>query len=246
MPSRNLLLALAAGAITAVLASVPAQAQAPAALAGQVSSVAEGAMEGVVVSAKRDGSATTISVISDQTGKFSFAAKLAGRYSSPFARSATARSPRTAEVAAAATTTADVKLRPTRNLAKQLTNAEWLQAFWNRHAEESAAQLHQLSRPRPHRELQPRRRRVRAGVRSHDRLLSRQHAATPAAAHRRGAPQSRPGGRREGDGGVPRLRQPQQGRGLGVSAQDAAAPPRPRDPRGHHRIRPAAQADPAA
>ena len=37
--------------------------------------------------------------------------------------------PRTAEVAAAATTTADVKLRPTRNLAKQLTNAEWLASF---------------------------------------------------------------------------------------------------------------------
>lgn len=132
MPSRNFLLALTAGAITAVLAAVPAQAQAPAPLTGQVSSAAEGAMEGVVVSAKRDGSTTTISVISDQTGKFSFpAAKLApGRYTLAIrAVGYELEGPRTAEVAAGTTTTADVKLRPTRNLAKQLTNAEWLASF---------------------------------------------------------------------------------------------------------------------
>src|SRR5207247_8073943 len=38
-------------------------------------------------------------------------------------------SPKTADVAAGSTTAADVKLRPTRNLAKQLTNAEWLASF---------------------------------------------------------------------------------------------------------------------
>src|SRR5262249_34114667 len=121
--------ALSAGAITAMLAAVPAQAQVPAALAGQVSSAAEGAMEGVVVSAKRDGSTSTISVISDQTGKFSFpAARLApGRYSLAIRAVGYDReAPRPAEAAAGTTTTADVKLRPTRNLAKQLTNAEWL------------------------------------------------------------------------------------------------------------------------
>jgi virginiamycin B lyase len=132
MPSRNFLLALTAGAITAALAAVPAQAQAPAALAGQVSSAAEGAMEGVVVSAKRDGSTTTISVISDQTGKFSFpAAKLApGRYTLAIrAVGYELEGPRTAEVTAGTTTATDVKLRPTKNLAKQLTNAEWLASF---------------------------------------------------------------------------------------------------------------------
>ena len=46
----------------------------PAALAGQVTSQEEGPMEGVVVSAKKDGSTITVSVISDKQGHFSFPA----------------------------------------------------------------------------------------------------------------------------------------------------------------------------
>ena len=42
------------------------------ALTGKVSSQEEGAMEGVVVSAKRDGSTMTISVVSDSQGQYSF------------------------------------------------------------------------------------------------------------------------------------------------------------------------------
>ena len=41
---------------------LPAHAQTPAALTGQVSSAEEGMMEGVVVSAKKDGSTISISV----------------------------------------------------------------------------------------------------------------------------------------------------------------------------------------
>ena len=52
MHPRNLLLALAAGAIAVGFTLVSAQAQAPMALSGQVSSAADGPMEGVVVSAK--------------------------------------------------------------------------------------------------------------------------------------------------------------------------------------------------
>src|SRR5215831_4259121 len=132
MPSRNLLLALTAGVVAAALPIFAAQAQAPAALTGQVSSAAEGPMEGVVVSAKRDGSTLTISVVSDNTGKFSFpASKLEpGRYSLAIrAVGYDLDGPKTADVAAGRTTTADIKLRPTRNLAKQLTNAEWLASF---------------------------------------------------------------------------------------------------------------------
>ena len=83
MHPRNLLLALAAGAIAVGFTLVSAQAQAPMALSGQVSSAADGPMEGVVVSAKREGSTATISVVSDSTGKFGFpASRLApGRYS---------------------------------------------------------------------------------------------------------------------------------------------------------------------
>ena len=46
----------------------------PAALVGQVTSQEEGPMEGVVVSAKKDGSTITVSVISDDKGHFSFPA----------------------------------------------------------------------------------------------------------------------------------------------------------------------------
>ena len=132
MPSRNLLLALIAGVVAAALPIFAAHAQAPAALTGQVSSAGEGPMEGVVVSAKRDGSTLTISVVSDNTGKFSFpASKLEpGRYSLAI-RSVgyDLDGPKTVDVAAGSTTAADVKVRPTRNLAKQLTNAEWLASF---------------------------------------------------------------------------------------------------------------------
>src|SRR5215470_4527703 len=60
---------------SAVLAMSCAQAglaQAAGKLAGQVTSAEEGVMEGVVVSAKKDGSTIAISVISDATGNFSF------------------------------------------------------------------------------------------------------------------------------------------------------------------------------
>ncbi len=136
MHSRNNLLALTAGVITALagLCVFPAQAQAqaPVALTGQVSSAAEGAMEGVLVSAKRDGSTVTISVVSDDKGKFSFpASKLEpGRYTLAIrAVGYDLEGPKTADVAAGNTAAADVKLRPTRNLPKQLTNAEWLTSF---------------------------------------------------------------------------------------------------------------------
>lgn len=132
MQSRNMVFALAAGVIAVGLSLLPAQAQAPVALTGQISSAAEALMEGVVVSAKRDGSTVTISVVSDDKGKFSFpASKLEpGRYSlSIRAIGYELEGPKTAEVAAGGTTTADVKLRPTRNLPKQLNNAEWLASF---------------------------------------------------------------------------------------------------------------------
>ena len=83
MQPRNLLLALAAGAMTVGFTLAPVLAQTPMALSGQVSSAADGPMEGVVVSAKREGSTATISVVSDSAGKFGFpASRLApGRYS---------------------------------------------------------------------------------------------------------------------------------------------------------------------
>src|SRR6266436_7458291 len=56
------------------LFAVPVTAQTPAAsaLAGKVTSQEEGAMEGVLVSAKRAGSTMTITVVSNAQGQYSF------------------------------------------------------------------------------------------------------------------------------------------------------------------------------
>ena len=62
------------------LTMVPAQAQvqAGAALTGQVSSAEEGAMEGVLVSAKKDGATVTTTVVSNDKGQFSVPADRLG------------------------------------------------------------------------------------------------------------------------------------------------------------------------
>ena len=52
--------------------SASAQAQSQSALAGKVTSQQEGAMEGVLVSAKRAGSTVTVTVVSNAQGQYSF------------------------------------------------------------------------------------------------------------------------------------------------------------------------------
>src|SRR6266852_8116435 len=109
-----------------------ANAQAPAALAGQVSSAKEGAMEGVVVSAKKAGGTITVSVVSDAKGNYSFPASRLepGQYALAIrAVGYELDGPNTANVAAGSAATADIKLKPTRNLSGQLTNAEWMMSM---------------------------------------------------------------------------------------------------------------------
>ena len=104
-------------------------AQSAAALSGQVTSAEEGAMEGVLVSAKKAGSTITITVVSDAQGHYSFpASKLdAGSYALAVrAIGYELDSPKTAELATGTPATADIKLRKTKKLASQLSNAEWL------------------------------------------------------------------------------------------------------------------------
>src|SRR4051812_33099037 len=69
MRMRHLLLTSSVALACFVL---PAQAQT--ALTGQVSSADEATMEGVVVTAKKDGSTIAISVISDAQGRYAFPA----------------------------------------------------------------------------------------------------------------------------------------------------------------------------
>jgi streptogramin lyase len=109
-------------------ASAPAAAQG-AALSGQVTSAEEGPMEGVVVSAKKQGSTMTVSVVTNAEGRFSFpAARLeAGQYGlEARAVGYDLDSPKSATVTAGQNTAVELKLKKTRNISRQLTNAEWM------------------------------------------------------------------------------------------------------------------------
>jgi len=86
-------------------------------------------MEGVLVSAKAPGSTVTITVVSDAQGRYRFpASKLhRGQYVLRIrAAGYDLAGPDAVDVIANKTVTADLKLRPTTDLAAQLSNAEWL------------------------------------------------------------------------------------------------------------------------
>ena len=124
--------AIAAAALGSLFfASLPARsADAPRiALMGQVSSEKDGPMEGVLVGAKKDGSAISINVFSDEKGHYGFpSSKLEpGHYSLKIrAVGYELDGPKAVDLASGTPTTADIKLRPTKNLAGQLSNGEWL------------------------------------------------------------------------------------------------------------------------
>src|SRR5258706_10720340 len=129
---RKMLLAATAIVPLALLAPTPLLAQSGAALTGQVTSAEEGAMEGVLVSAKKEGSTMTITVVSDDKGSFSFpASKLdAGKYNiSIRAIGYDLQGPRTADVTAGQAAKADVKLAKTKNLSRQMSNGEWIMSI---------------------------------------------------------------------------------------------------------------------
>jgi streptogramin lyase len=111
------------------LTLAPAQAQTAAALSGQVSSAEEGAMEGVLVSAKKEGSTITTTVVSNDKGQFSFPAdRLAPGHYNITIRAAgySLQGPKAVDIGAGAAATADVKLEKAKNAIGQLSNVEWL------------------------------------------------------------------------------------------------------------------------
>jgi virginiamycin B lyase len=111
------------------LTVIPAQAQTAAALSGQVSSAEEATMEGVLVSAKKEGSTITTTVVSNDKGQFSFPADRLepGHYNITIRAAGYVLSgPKTIDIAAGAPATADIKLAKSNNVVAQLTNAEWL------------------------------------------------------------------------------------------------------------------------
>ncbi len=108
----------------------------PAALTGQVTSDAEGAkdspMEGVVVTAHKDGSIVSISVTTDAQGHYAFPENRLepGHYSLAIrAVGYDLDAPAATDVVGEKTTNVDLKLNKTKNLAHQLTNAEWVMSI---------------------------------------------------------------------------------------------------------------------
>jgi virginiamycin B lyase len=129
MRMKTMLLASAGLAALAMQAAAPAFAQNAAALSGAVTSATEGPMEGVVVSARKDGSTITVSVVSDDKGRFSFPASRLdpGHYAIGIrATGYDLDGPKDATIAAGQEDKIAVTLKPARNLSAQLSNAEWL------------------------------------------------------------------------------------------------------------------------
>ncbi len=130
MRTKTILLASAAALTAFVLhTSAPAFAQNAAALSGAVTSAKEGPMEGVVVSARKDGATITFSVVTDDKGHFSFPASRLdpGHYAiSIRATGYDLDAPKDATIAAGQEDKIAVTLKPARNLSAQLSNAEWL------------------------------------------------------------------------------------------------------------------------
>src|SRR5215831_12426201 len=127
---RTTTLALLASAALALVVST-GESRAQTALAGTVTSAEEGAMEGVLVTARRDGATFAITVVTDAQGRYGFPARKLepGHYSLHIrAVGYDVDGKSTADVAAGATATADLRLKKARSVASQLTNAEWIES----------------------------------------------------------------------------------------------------------------------
>jgi virginiamycin B lyase len=112
--------------------SVRAATTASLALTGLVTSQEEGPMEGALVSAKKTGSNITVTVASDQSGRYSFPGNRLepGQYALRIrAVGYELDGPSSVDISGAKPATADLRLRKAKDLASQLTNAEWIQSM---------------------------------------------------------------------------------------------------------------------
>lgn len=141
--------ALAVAAVLAGLQFAPADvdAQGGMAIAGVVTSQEEGKMEGVLVTARKDGGNSSVTVVTDKAGKYAFPRT----HLEPGAYTLKTRAvgydladPGTVTVAAGKTAKADLKLGKAKNLGQQLTNVEWLMNVTNRTPEQKDRMVHQL------------------------------------------------------------------------------------------------------
>jgi len=112
--------------------SLRAQTPAPPTLSGLVTSAEEGPMEGVLVSAKRTASTTTITVVTDRDGRYRFPQSRLepGEYAIRIrAAGYDLDGDASATLVAGTPRIVDLKLRKSRDVAAQLTNAEWFASF---------------------------------------------------------------------------------------------------------------------
>src|SRR5438105_2228367 len=133
MDSKRFLLVVFVALVAILLqnqsAPMNAQAQTPPALSGQITSAEEGSMEGVVVSAKKDGSTISVSVVTNAQGRFAFpAARLEPGHYTLKARGAgyEVDGTQSADVTTGQEAKVEIKLKKVKNLSAHLTNAEWL------------------------------------------------------------------------------------------------------------------------
>jgi virginiamycin B lyase len=111
-------------------AGAPAGAAGPASLTGKVSSAEEGAMEGVLVTAQKDGSTIAYTVTTNDKGEYAFpAAKIDPGHYTLKIRAIGYQGSGTADVAAGTPASADLALTRVKNIAGQMSNAEWLASF---------------------------------------------------------------------------------------------------------------------
>jgi streptogramin lyase len=155
MPRRSIFTSVSFLVLAGLLAGAePAAAQTIApALTGLVTAK-QGALEGVLVSAKKSGSTITITVVSNKDGRYAFpAARLEpGQYSLRIrAIGYDLDNFSQVTVAANTTATADLILRKTEDLAAQMSNAGWLASMPGTDAQKSqllnCVGCHTLERP---------------------------------------------------------------------------------------------------
>ena len=133
MLTRNLLLATVTCLAIILLPtgshSSPADASGSAALTGKVTSQAEGAMEGVLVGAKKEGSTVSVWVVSNAQGQYTFPSDRLqpGKYAISI-RAVGYELPKTSVDVTTPPATLDLqlnKLTSTNKIARQLSNGEW-------------------------------------------------------------------------------------------------------------------------
>src|SRR5262245_49353554 len=116
--------ALTLAAVMSLYGPFDVHAQDGAALTGSVGSPEEARMEGVVVSARRDGANFTVSVVSDAQGRYSFPRShiVPGRYTlTTRAVGYDLVAPGPVEVTAKGAATKDLRLQKTADLSSQLS-----------------------------------------------------------------------------------------------------------------------------